>query len=265
MTRNATVFAGVLLVLSAAPALAGQKVIIGNEGTYPPFSMMSTDSQLTGIEPELAREMCKRAELDCEFSVMDFKALIPSLLQGKVDMVGSQVKPLAERKAVALFSIPIVYNNDAFVVRKDKTYQFTKEGLKGVRIGVQRGSSQAKYIADNFGDAVDAVLYDNPDQIRLDLLSGRIEMTFGARLNWTLELIDKPEGKDWAVAGDYWTGDASIPPAERGSSWIVRKGDDALLAKINAALTSMIEDCTVTKIRSKYISVPIVPGEAKCQ
>ncbi|MCF4166302.1 transporter substrate-binding domain-containing protein [Zavarzinia compransoris] len=263
MNRTKSVLAGVLLSLAASPAFSAEKVIVGNEGTYPPFSMMSTDGQLTGIEPEMTIEMCKRAELDCEFAVMDFKALIPSLLQGKVDMVGSQVKPLAERKAVALFSIPIIFNHDAFVVKKDATYDYTDEGMKGVRIGVQRGSSQAKYIAEHF-PSMEAVLYDNPDQIRLDLLSGRIEATFGAKLNWTLELIDKPEGKDWAVVGNYWTGDESIPEPDRGSSWIVRKGEEELLKKMDAALSSMIEDCTVTKIRSKYISVPIVPGEAKC-
>ena len=48
--------------------------------------------------------------MDADFVVMDFKALIPSLLQGKFDALVSQINPLPERKEKALFTIPIVYN-----------------------------------------------------------------------------------------------------------------------------------------------------------
>lgn len=258
------------LALTAAVLLphaagAADKILLGNEGTYPPFSMVDTTGRLTGVEPELAREMCKRMNVECEFVVMDFKALIPSLLQKKVDVVASQVKPLAERKAKALFGIPVFFNPDTFIVKKDSNYAFTKEGLKGMKIGLQRGSSQAKYVMEHFGDVVEPVLYDNPDQIRLDMLNGRVEATFGPKINWTLELIEKPEGKDWKLAGgDFWTGDVNIPESERGSSWIVRKDEAELLKKMDETLAAMIKDCSFTKIRSKFLSVAVAPGEEAC-
>ena len=62
---------------------------LGNEGIFPPFSMVDSDGNLTGIEPDWAREMCKRMNAECEFMVMDFKALIPSMLQGKFDALVS--------------------------------------------------------------------------------------------------------------------------------------------------------------------------------
>jgi arginine/ornithine transport system substrate-binding protein len=253
--------------LSLLPAAAGaaDKLLLGNEGTYPPFSMVDATGKLTGVEPELAREMCKRMNIECEFVVMDFKALIPSLLQKKVDVVASQVKPLAERKERALFGLPVFFNPDTFVVKKDSNYAFTKEGLKGLKVGLQRGSSQAKYVLDNYGDVVDEVLYDNPDQIRLDLLSGRIDATFGPKINWALELIEKPEGKDWKLAGgDIWTGDASIPESERGSSWIVRKDSAELLKKMDDTLAAMLKDCSFTKIRAQFLSISIAPAEDAC-
>lgn len=254
-----------LTALAAGTSLAADKLIIGNEGTYPPFSMITPEGKLIGVEPELAEEMCKRMKVTCEFAVMDFKALIPSLLQGKVDIVGSQVTPTPERKEKAIFGIPVVYNPDTYVVRKGKTYEFTPAGMKGVRIGVQRGSAMATFITASFGDAPVMSLYDNPDQIKLDLLAGRLDMAYGAKLNWTAELIDKPEGKDFELAGgDNWSGDTSIAPEARGSSWIVRKGEDELIAKMDAALKSMLDDCTFTQIRKKYLSVPIVAAEAAC-
>jgi ABC-type amino acid transport substrate-binding protein len=258
-------FAAVLI--AAAMPVRAETLKLGNEGIYPPFSIVGSDGKLSGIEPDWAREMCKRMNADCEFVVMDFKALIPSLLQGKFDALVSQINPLPERKAKALFSIPIVYNPDSFVVPVDSNYQFTKEGLKGVKIGMPRGSADLLWVQRQFGDAVTEVLYDNPDQIRLDLLAKRIDMTFGAKINWTLELINKPEGKDWKLAGgEHWVGDPAVPEAERGLSWIVRKdpAGEALIKRMNVALESMIKDCTLTKIRQKYLQTQVLGAEDHC-
>ena len=90
-------------VLSGQPASA-DTLKFGNEGTYPPFSVVDSSGKLTGMEPDLAREMCKRMGAECDIVVMDFKALIPSMLQGKLDGVTSQITPLPERKERALFS-----------------------------------------------------------------------------------------------------------------------------------------------------------------
>jgi ABC-type amino acid transport substrate-binding protein len=210
--------------------------------------------------------MCKRMKVECELVAMDFKALIPSMLQGKLDIVASQITPLPERKERALFSRIILQNLYRFVVPVDSHYRFDKAGLKGVRIGLQRGGAPAKYITDTFSDVVVPVFYDNPDQIKLELLAKRIDMTFGARINWQLELLEKPEGKGWKFDGEaYWLGDPATPEDERGLSWIVRKPDGApLLARMNAALSEIITDCTYTKIREQYVKFSTLPAEAPC-
>ncbi|WP_407049094.1 transporter substrate-binding domain-containing protein [Methyloraptor flagellatus] len=239
----------------------------GNEGVYPPFSILSSDGKLTGVEPDLAREMCKRMKVECEVVAMDFKALIPSLLQGKFDGITTQLSPTPERKEKLAFGIPLFLNPGTFVVPKSSSYTFTKAGLagKGIKLGVQRGSSMVKYSEAMLGDSVAYVFYDNPDQMKLDLLAGRINAVFDSKINWTLELISKPEGKDWKLdGGDHWTGDPSVPEAERGYSWVVKKGDEALLKRMDAALTEMIKDCTYTTIRKKYLDITTLPAEAHC-
>ncbi len=239
------------------PPAHAEHLKLGNEGVYPPFSMVDPTGRLIGVEPDLAREMCKRMNAECEFMVMEFKALIPSLIQGKFDMLVSQTVPLPERKEKALFSIPLLFNPDTFVVPAGSNYRFDKDGLKGVRVGLQRGGARTKWLLEQFGDVLAPVCYNNPDEIRLDLLSKRIDITFGPRINWTLQLIDKPEGKDWMLAGgDYWSGDPTLPPAERGRSWLVRKSD--------AALSSMMADCAFTRIRKQYIAFSLQPADAAC-
>ncbi|AKQ54501.1 transporter substrate-binding domain-containing protein [Bordetella hinzii] len=246
--------------LGHAPAQA-EKLVLGNEGSYPPFSMVDPSGRLTGFEPDLAREMCKRMNVECEFVVMDFKALIPALLQKKLDAVASQTKPLPERKEKVLFGRPVLFNPDSYVVPESKNYTFTPEGLKGVRIGLQRGSAQAKYVGEKYGNAVQIVFYDNPDQIRLDLANGRLDMSLGPKISWTNEFLSKPQGKGWKFAGgDLWTGGG-----EAGSSWLARKDSSELLNRMNAALDTIIKDCTFTKLRKPYMEVELLPEESACR
>jgi ABC-type amino acid transport substrate-binding protein len=88
-------------------------------------------------------------------------------------------------------------------VPKDSSYTFTKEGFegKGLKLALQRGAASIPYVDKHFGGVFEQVLYDNPDQMRLDLMAGRIDLVFDSKINWTLELIMKPEGRDWKLDG----------------------------------------------------------------
>ncbi|WP_181706675.1 transporter substrate-binding domain-containing protein [Chthonobacter rhizosphaerae] len=259
--------AGTLIAGTAVSARA-EKLKLGNEGVYPPFSMVDSAGNLTGVEPDLAREMCARMKVECEIVVMDFKALVPSMLQGKFDILISQLTPTAERKEKMLFTQRVVANPMTFVVPKDFNADLTKEALKGkgVKIGMQRGGAHIKYIENWLGDSLEYSFYDNPDQTRMDLLAGRINMLFEAKINVTLELINKPEGKDYKLyGGEYWIGEQSVPEAERGLSWAVAKGREELRDRIDATLAAMIADCTYTKIRKKYLDITTLPADAECE
>lgn len=263
-----TLAIGSVLLAGGISAAHAEKLKLGNEGVYPPFSMVAADGTLTGMEPVLAREMCKRIGADCEIVTMDFKALIPSMLQGKFDGIVTQISPTPERVDKALFATPIVYNPATFIVKKDSSYTLTKEGVtgKGIKLALQRGASMVPYIHKMFGkDTFVEVYYDNPDQMKLDLLAGRLDMVFDSKINWSLELIAKPEGKDYMLTGgDHWLGDPSIPEAERGYSWIFPKKSEALVKRVNTALAEMIKDCTYTKIRKEFVPVQTLSAETPC-
>ena len=90
-------------------------------------------------------------------------------------------------------------------------------------------------------------------------------MLFQLKINATIELISKPEGKDWKLdGGEHDIGQDDIPEAERGLVWAVRKGDDALVKRMNTALDSIIADCTITTIRKKYLDITTSPEDAAC-
>lgn len=249
----------VLLAFAVSTPAIGQKLKLGNEGTYPPFSIMGTDGGLSGLEPDLAREMCKRMGADCEITAMDFSALLPSLISGKLDMIVSQLTPLPERLEATEFTIPVILNPEGFVVPKGWTEGYDNAAMKDMRLGVYKGSSHAKYVETQLPGAT-PVYFENNDQMLLDLKAGRIDGVFGGKINWTTLLIDTPEGKDWMLSEpDFWAAGEKA-----GMSWAVQKGEMALVKKANTALQSIIDDCTYTKIRKKYLSVQLLEEESKC-
>jgi arginine/ornithine transport system substrate-binding protein len=272
MRRRLIALAGTLSLGLAALAPAtvcaqAEKLRLGNEGVFPPFSMVASDGVLKGVEPDLAREMCRRMNVECELIAMDFKALIPSILQGKFDILISQLIPTPERRERLTLSRRLFTNPSTFIVPVNSQYTFTKEGLrgKGIKLALQRGSATAKWAQEQFGDAVEYSLYDNPDQEKLDLLAGRVNMLFQLKINATIELISKPEGKGWKLdGGEYDIGQDDVPEASRGLVWAVRKGDDALVQRMNTALDSIFADCTITTIRKKYLDITISPEDAAC-
>jgi ABC-type amino acid transport substrate-binding protein len=253
--------------LAGAASAQAEKLRLGNEGVFPPFSMVGSDGVLKGVEPDLAREMCKRMNVECELIAMDFKALIPSILQGKFDILISQLIPTPERRERLTLSRRLFTNPSTFVVPVNSQYTFTKEGLrgKGIKLALQRGAATTKWAQERFGDAIEYSLYDNPDQEKLDLLAGRVNMLFQLKINATIELISKPEGKGWKLdGGEFDIGQDDIPEANRGLVWAVRKGDDALVKRMNTALDSIFTDCTITAIRKKYLDITTSPEDAAC-
>jgi ABC-type amino acid transport substrate-binding protein len=254
--------------LAGATASAqAEKLRLGNEGVFPPFSMVGSDGVLKGVEPDLAREMCKRMNVECELIAMDFKALIPSILQGKFEILISQLIPTPERRERLTLSRRLFKNPSTFVVPVNSQYTFTKEGLrgKGIKLALQRGAATTKWAQERFGDAIEYSLYDNPDQEKLDLMAGRVNMLFQLKINATIELISKPEGKGWKLdGGEFDIGQDDIPEANRGLVWAVRKGDDALVQRMNTALDSIFADCTITTIRKKYLDITTSPEDAAC-
>lgn len=252
----------VTVVVLFQPAAAEQlKLKLGNEGTYPPFSMIGADGKLTGFEPELAREMCKRLNAECDIAAMEFKALLPSLISGKIDMIVSQLYPKPERLEKTEFTTPILTNPHVYIVPKDWSTGTDAGAIAGKRIGLIKGGWEIDALKKHAPRAK-LVLYDNLNQIRLDLLAGRLDLNYGPKVGLTISMLDKKGGENWKLLPDDIAGEK----AEEAYSWAVQKGNTELRDKVNAVLKEMIEDCAYTKIRKRFISEPTLGMEPEgCQ
>ncbi len=247
-----------LCLLLAGPAGSEEKTIkVGTEGDYPQFSYTDTSGRLTGWDIDIVNAVCAEAKLKCEFVRQSFDGMIPALLAGKIDLISS-LNINEERKKMIAFTNKHYNIPGRWVAKKGSGFEPTKEGLGGKTIGVQTGSIYERYVADNFKDVADIKLYKNQDDVNLDLITGRVDATFAQALVMLQGFLATPEGAEFQVYGDpvddpRWFGE--------GTAMGVRKEDDALREKLNAAIRAIRENGTYAEINAKHFPTDIYGAE----
>jgi len=254
MRRLTTIIAAALAMSLVAGVAAAQKVKIGTEGAYPPFNSIDKDGKLVGFDVDIAKALCEAAKFECEFVVQDWDGIIPGLIAKKYDAIVASMSITEERKQKVDFTDKY-YNTPAkFVARKGVNLQITKEGLKGKVVAVQRATIHENFLRDNFGDVVTVNSYATQDEAYMDLASGRADAGIADSVAIMDGFLNTPQGKDFQFYGpDFndpkWFGE--------GVGIAVRKGENELREKFNAAIKQIRSDGTYQKINAKYFDFDV--------
>ena len=99
---------------------AGRKGVLkfGTAALTEPFSFMDGSQKIVGFDIELASYIAQKLDMKLEVVNMDFGAMIPALLSGKVDMIGSCITITDERAKKVLFSEPYYTGGIAALVKE---------------------------------------------------------------------------------------------------------------------------------------------------
>ena len=215
---------------------AAEKVVFATTGDYHPFNFVNDEGELDGLERELRDELCRRANLECEYVVSDWETMIPDVMDEKFDAILAGMSITAKREELIDFTeayyppTPSVYvaragEGDAAVqgtigATANTIYSdyFTKAGTPFVSL-------------DGSVDAVDAVLNDEVDAVLVDHGYGVKKLT---EYEGQLAIVGPPVSLD------------------RGLGIGVRK-NSALKGKLDEALSSMKADGALNAIILKWI------------
>ena len=97
---------------------AGGVVKLGTAAVTEPFAFVDDSRTVVGFDIELARRVAQKLGKRLEVVNMDFGALIPALLSGKVDMIAACITITEERARKVLFSEPYYTGGIAALVRE---------------------------------------------------------------------------------------------------------------------------------------------------
>ena len=154
------------------------KLVVGTSADFSPYEFhMIKDGkdQIVGIDIDIANEVAKDLGVELEVKDMDFDGLIPALQANKVDMIFSGMTPDADRKENVDFSDLYSQVTQTYITRKDDVVKIKSEDdLKGLKIGVQKGSVQEKLAKEKFNEANIKALTKVTDLI-LDLKNNKVD------------------------------------------------------------------------------------------
>ncbi len=235
-------------------SLAADKVKIGIAAEpYPPFASTDASGKWSGWEVDLIEAVCAEAKLDCVLTPTAWDGIIPSLIGKQIDAIMASMSITDERSKTIDFTDK--YYDTPAVIVAEKSMKITpdKAGLKGKIIGIQASTTHAAYAQAHFADGSELKSYQTQDEANQDLVAGRIDAIQADSIAMS-DFIKSDAGKCCEIKGPVAKDEAILG---KGIGAGLRKGDDALREKLNAAIAAVIKNGTHKKITEKYFSVDI--------
>lgn len=252
--------------------IANAKTIkIGTEGAYPPWNNLNSAGELEGAEIDFGNEACKRMSVDCEWVTQDWDGIIPSLLNGKYDIIIAGMSITEERKEKVNFTNGYMTDGARFAVLKESGLANLKiagmekvnlnnaggkeqaaigqliAAMNGKTICVQSSTIHQNFLEKHMAGAVEIRLYQSVDDHNLDLAAERCDAIL-ADVGAIIDFIDTDGGVDVAFTGPTFSGGVFGD----GVGGATRKEDSDILKMWNAAIAEMSADGTTAEITKKW-------------
>ena len=230
------------------------KIRIGVEGAYPPFSSVEKDGTLKGFDIDIAMALCKEIGAECVLIPQDWDGIIPALMARKYDAIIASMSITEERKKKVAFSDKY-YNTPAkFARKKGSGVAISKAGLKGKTVGVQRATIHDNFITGEFGDSVEIKRYGTQDEAYLDAISGRVDLLLADSIAMEAGFLKTDQGKGWEFVGPGYSDPKYFGV---GAGIAVRKSDGELAKLFSLAIKVIRSNGVYHMINGKYFAFDV--------
>jgi L-cystine transport system substrate-binding protein len=215
-------------------------LLIGTEGTYPPFTFHNDAGELTGFDVEIAKEIAKRIGVTPEFKETQWDAMFAGLDAKRFDMIANQVGIRPDRQEKYDFSDPYITSAAVLVTHLDNKNVNSFEDMKGLK--------SAQSLTSNFADLARAF---EAEIVSVDGFNQAIELLNTKRVDGTIN--DKLTVLDFMKQRpDAQVKIAATHEEASQSGFMFRKGSEDLVDEVNKALQEMIDDGTYTEISKEW-------------
>lgn len=225
-----------------------------DSSNYEPFYSRSADGEWTGWEIEIGNALCAAMEEDCVWVPIAWDGIIPALTAKKIDAIFGSMSITDERKKTINFSDKY-YNTPAALIAPKNLEVNSTDDLQGKKIGVQVSSTHSNYVEKYLSEGTDVKIYQDFNEHNQDLFAGRVDAVVADSLALA-PFLESAEGACCEIKMEL--NDEEVFGIGVGAG--IRKEDEDLLAKMNAAIEQIRADGTYDAIASKYFSFDIYGG-----
>ncbi len=216
----------------AAPAAFAQDTVrLATEGGYPPYNFLNDAGEVDGFEREVGDELCRRAELTCEWVTNEWDSIIPNLTSGNFDAILAGMSITDERRQVLGFTqnyFPPAAS--AYVALSDEA------DVTGGVVAVQTSTVQANHVAETGATLLEFATYD---ETVAAVRSGEADAVFADK-DALAPTVEASGGELVFTGDDVALGD--------GIGIALRESDAELKAELDSAIGSMKEDGSLNEM-----------------
>jgi polar amino acid transport system substrate-binding protein len=206
------------------------------------------EPQVRGIDPDLATELGRKLGVRFSFVNTAFDELIPSLQDGKFDVIISSMTATPER-ARAISFLEYFQAGTSILVAKGNPERIRAMGdLCGATVTLQAGTIHEELVAAQQPDCgarpIKARPLESGTQVVLEVKFGRADAALADFPVAAYNAKVSGQGRDFQVVGEQ------IDPGPYGIG--VRKDDADLQAVLQEALRAVIEDGSYDRVLTKW-------------
>jgi polar amino acid transport system substrate-binding protein len=229
-----------ILALSAGIAMSeshAKVVRLGTEGAYPPYNFVNDAGEVDGFERELGDELCKRAELTCEWTTNEWDSIIPNLTSGNYDVIIAGMSITAERDEI------IDFTQDYYPPTASAYVGLTADAdIKGGVVSAQVSTIQAGYVAESGATLLE---FATPEETIAAVKNGEAVAVL-ADFDYLAPFVSESAGALVFVGEPV--------PLGGGVGMGFRETDTELRDKFNAGITAMKADGSLNALLAKWFT-----------
>ena len=221
----------------ASSAMAQDVVRIGTEGAYPPWNFINDANEVVGFEIDLGNEICRRAELTCEWVINDWDTIIPNLVAGNYDVIMAGMSITEARSQVISFTTNYLPSDpSAYMALAGTDASVIDSGV----IAVQSNTVQAGVVADGTADGLE---FPTPDETISAVRNGEADAVLADK-NFLQPYVDDSGGDLVFIGDDFYPG--------AGTGAGIRQSDDELRETFTAIIMEMREDGSLNDLIEQW-------------
>ncbi|WP_449281717.1 transporter substrate-binding domain-containing protein [Leucobacter sp.] len=227
----------------ALPAKIADKgaIDVGVYFNYPPFTF-EEGGELQGIEADLARAVGEQLGVEVRFHDLAFEAMVPSVINGRTDMLIGPMADTTERRKEVSFIDTLSTKMQALVKKGNPTGFDIADpcGAKGGEVAASNNLTTAQAIADTCAAEGEPEI----SLLKLQDAGGVFQAVISGRTDFTLQepalakyMVETTP--DLELQGD------PIPSSDgEWQGWVFAKDDTETIDAVYAAIEALIEDGT---------------------
>ena len=224
---------------------AKPRVVVAIDATFIPMSFMNAENQLDGFEVDLIKEVTQEADLEYKLVNVEWGGLFGGLITGKFDLVISSVGIIEERKKRMAFSIPYIQSGAAVLVRNDMMDIGSLKDLEkqNATVGAQINTTSHYFLEKYSG--INIKTFEKFGHAVIDLANKGVDAVVG----------DSVQASYYFRNNKDLTGHARFVGSRMTSEFygiVLRKEDEQLKSKIDASLTRLLKNGTVSRLHQKW-------------